>query len=124
MARIEGVDLPANKRVDIALSYIFGIGRSTALRIVAASKIDGAKKVRDLTDEEISLIRSEIEKATKVEGVLRSEIAMNIKRLMDIGCYRGMRHRKGLPVRGQRTHTNARTRRGGKKNSIGRKKKS
>lgn len=123
MARIEGVDLPANKRIDIALSYIFGIGRPTALRIVEAIKMDGSKKVRDLTDEEVSHIRTEIEKTAKVEGELRAEIAMNIKRLMDIGCYRGIRHRKGLPVRGQRTHTNARTRRGGKKNAIGRKKK-
>ena len=124
MARIEGVDLPANKRLDIALSYIFGIGRSSAVKIVEACKLDGSKKTRDLTDEEISLIRSEIEKTYKVEGMLRSETAMNIKRLMDIGCYRGMRHRRGLPVRGQRTHTNARTRRGGKKNMIGKKKKS
>lgn len=123
MARIASVDLPANKRLEIALTYIFGIGRTSGQKICDATGIDRGKKVAELTDDEIQKLRNEIEKNFKVEGDLRTEVAMNIKRLMDIGCYRGMRHRRGLPVRGQRTHTNARTRRGGKKNVIGRKKK-
>jgi small subunit ribosomal protein S13 len=122
MARIASVDLPANKRIDIALSYIFGIGRPTAAKIVTTVKIEPGKRVRDLTDEEINALRTEIEKTCKVEGELRAEVSMNIKRMMDIGCYRGIRHRKGLPVRGQRTHTNSRTRRGARKNTIGKKK--
>ena len=123
MARIASVDLPMNKRIDIALTYIYGIGRSTASLICSKAGIEPGKRVRDLGDDEINQLRTEIEKNHKVEGDLRTEIQMNIKRLMDIGCYRGIRHRKGLPVRGQRTHTNARTRRGSKKNAIGKNKK-
>ena len=123
MARIASVDLPINKRIDIALTYIYGIGRSTASDICVKTGIEAGKRVRDLGDDEINQLRTEIEKNHKVEGDLRTEIQMNIKRLMDIGCYRGIRHRKGLPVRGQRTHTNARTRRGSKKNAIGKNKK-
>jgi len=123
MARIASVDLPANKRIDIALTYIFGIGRPTASDICATTGVDPSKRVRDLVDDEITLLRSEIEKKYKVEGDLRTEVQMNIKRLMDIGCYRGIRHRKGLPVRGQSTHNNARTRRGTRKNTIGKNKK-
>ena len=123
MARIASVDLPMNKRIDIALTYIYGIGRSTASLICSKAGIEPGKRVRDLGDDEINQLRNEIDKNHKVEGDLRTEIQMNIKRLMDIGCYRGIRHRKGLPVRGQRTHTNARTRRGSKKNAIGKNKK-
>ena len=123
MARIASVDLPMNKRIDIALTYIYGIGRSTASLICSKAGIGPEKRVRDLGDDEINQLRNEIDKNHKVEGDLRTEIQMNIKRLLDIGCYRGIRHRKGLPVRGQRTHTNARTRRGSKKNAIGKNKK-
>jgi small subunit ribosomal protein S13 len=123
MARIASIDLPANKRIDIALTYIFGIGRPTASDICEKTGVDPGKRVRDLVDDEITLLRSEIEKKYKVEGDLRTEVQMNIKRLMDIGCYRGIRHRKGLPVRGQSTHNNARTRRGTRKNTIGKNKK-
>ena len=123
MARIAGVDLPNKKRMEYALTYIYGIGRTTAADICVKTGIEPGKRVKDLVDEEINLLRNEIEKKYKVEGDLRTEIQMNIKRLMDIGCYRGIRHRKGLPVRGQRTHTNARTRRGGRKNTIGKNKK-
>ena len=121
MARIAGVDLP-NKHVDIALTYIFGIGRSTARKICGATKIDPLKRANDLSTEEISELRNIIESEYKVEGRLRTEVSLNIKRLMDIGCYRGLRHRKGLPVRGQRTRTNARTRKGKKKTVAGKKK--
>jgi len=121
MARIAGVDLP-NKHVDIALTYIFGIGRSTAKKICDVTKIDPSKRANDLTSEEISELRNVIESEYKVEGRLRTEVSLNIKRLMDIGCYRGLRHRKGLPVRGQRTRTNARTRKGKKKTVAGKKK--
>lgn len=112
MARIAGVDLPKGKRMEIALTYIFGIGRTNARKILAAADIDLGKKSDDLSDEEINAIRSVIDAGHKVEGDLRRDIAQNIKRVMDLACYRGLRHRKGLPVRGQRTHTNARTRKG------------
>lgn len=112
MARIAGVDLPKGKRMEIALTYIFGIGRKSAADILGAAKVDLGKKSDDLTDDEIAAIRGVIDGGYKVEGDLRREIAQNIKRFMDLGCYKGLRHRKGLPVRGQRTHTNARTRKG------------
>lgn len=112
MARIAGVDLPRDKRIQIALTYIFGIGDSRALDILEATGVDGDVRTDDLTDEDINKLRREIESNYKVEGALRTEVSMNIKRLMDIGCYRGIRHRKGLPVRGQRTRTNARTHKG------------
>ena len=122
MARIAGVDLPKNKRADIGLTYIYGIGRSSAQEILAKAKVSGTKRVGELNDEEVAAIRSVIQSDFKVEGALRSEIQLNIKRLMDIGSYRGLRHRKGLPVRGQRTRTNARTRKGKRKTVAGRKK--
>ncbi|MBN2039506.1 MAG: 30S ribosomal protein S13 [Spirochaetes bacterium] len=109
MARISGVDLPANKRIQIALTYIYGIGLTTANKIIEASGIDPDKRVKDLTDDEINTIRKTIDQTTKVEGDLRTEVAFNIKRLMDIGCYRGRRHRMGLPLRGQNTKNNAKT---------------
>jgi small subunit ribosomal protein S13 len=112
MARISGVDLPRNKRIDIALTYIFGIGRTLANEIVARAKIEPSIRTDDLTEEHVARLRETIERNYKVEGDLRREVSMNINRLMDLGCYRGLRHRKGLPVRGQRTHTNARTRKG------------
>ncbi|MDP3428429.1 MAG: 30S ribosomal protein S13, partial [Humidesulfovibrio sp.] len=112
MARIAGVDLPRNKRLDIALTYIYGIGHTTALKILDTVGIDWTKKTDNLSNEDVNLIRVEIEANHKVEGDLRRDVTQNIKRLMDIGCYRGLRHRKGLPVRGQRSHTNARTRKG------------
>ncbi|MDR2782721.1 MAG: 30S ribosomal protein S13 [Treponema sp.] len=121
MARIAGVDLP-NKHVNIALTYIFGIGRASADEICAKTKIDPNRKINDLSQEELNELRQLIENDYKVEGRLRTEIALNIKRLMDIGCYRGLRHRKGLPLRGQRTRTNARTRKGKKKTVAGKKK--
>jgi small subunit ribosomal protein S13 len=121
MARIAGVDLP-NKHVNIALTYIYGIGRSSANKICKEAKIDLDRMMNDLSPEEISELRRIIENEYKVEGRLRTEVALNIKRLMDIGCYRGLRHRKGLPVRGQRTRTNARTRKGKKKTVAGKKK--
>ena len=124
MARIAGVDLPRNKRIDIGLTYIFGIGRTTASQIVADLSIDPAIKVADLTENEISLIRNEIGAGYIVEGDLRRSVDQNIKRLSDISCYRGLRHRRGLPARGQRTSTNARTRKGRAKTiSVGRKAK-
>lgn len=124
MARIAGVDLPRNKRVDIGLTYIFGIGRTTASEIVANLRIDPAIKVADLTENEINLIRNEIGASYIVEGDLRRSVDQNIKRLSDISCYRGLRHRRGLPARGQRTSTNARTRKGRAKTiSVGRKAK-
>ena len=122
MARIAGVDLPNNKRVEIALTYIYGIGRSLAKRIVDESGVEHDTRVSKLTDEEIAGLRGIIEKDYKIEGDLRTEISMNIKRLIDIGSYRGLRHRRGLPLRGQRTRTNARTRKGKKKTVAGRKK--
>jgi small subunit ribosomal protein S13 len=122
VARIAGVDLPKNKRSEIGLTYIYGIGRSTALAILEKAKIDRTKRVADLNDEEVAAIRSVIQSDCKVEGALRSENQLNVKRLMDIGCYRGLRHRKGLPVRGQRTRTNSRTRKGKRKTVAGKKK--
>ncbi len=115
MARIAGVDLPANKRIEVALTYIFGIGKNNAKKILQATNISLDKKSKDLTDDEIARLRNEIEGNYKVEGTLRTEIAMNIKRLIEIGCYRGLRHKARLPVRGQRTRTNARTRKGPRK---------
>ncbi|MGH7889495.1 MAG: 30S ribosomal protein S13 [Thermodesulfobacteriota bacterium] len=115
MARIAGVDLPKDKRIEAALPYIYGIGASSAKKILAKTGINPDKRVKDLTEEEITKLRQIIESEYKVEGALRGEVAMNIKRLIDIGSYRGMRHRKGLPVRGQRTKTNARTRKGPRK---------
>ncbi len=112
MARIAGVDLPRDKRGEVSLTYIYGIGRSSARRILAQAGVDLNKRVRDWTDEEVTRVREIIEREYKVEGDLRREVSVNIKRLMDISCYRGIRHRRGLPVRGQRTHTNARTRKG------------
>ena len=122
MARIAGIDLPKNKRAEIGLTYIYGIGRSTALAILKKAKVDAGKRIADLTDEEVASIRSIIQSDLKVEGALRSEVQLNIKRLMDIGSYRGLRHRKGLPARGQRTRTNARTRKGKRKTVAGKKK--
>jgi small subunit ribosomal protein S13 len=115
MARIAGVDLPSEKRIEIALTYIYGIGRSTAKRILATAGVSPDLRVKNLSDEDSGRLRNIIEREHKVEGALRSEMAMNVKRLMDIGAYRGLRHRRGLPVRGQRTRTNARTRKGPKK---------
>jgi len=112
MARIAGIDLPPNKRIEIGLTYIFGIGRTRARSLLAKAQVSEGVKVRDLTEEQVSNIRKVIDQEGRVEGDLKKEISMNIKRLMDIGCYRGIRHRRGLPVRGQRTHTNARTRKG------------
>jgi small subunit ribosomal protein S13 len=123
MARISGVDLPNNKRVEVALTYIYGIGPSTSRKIVTDSGINPQTRVKDLSEDEIGNIRKIIEQNLKVEGDLRTEIAMNIKRLMDIGCYRGIRHRRGLPVRGQNTKNNARTRKGNRRVSISSKKK-
>jgi small subunit ribosomal protein S13 len=122
MARISGVDLPRNKRLVIALTYIFGIGRTTAREICAKAEIDADSKTDVLSDGEVVRLREIIEEGYKVEGDLRRTISQNIKMLMDIGCYRGLRHRRGLPVRGQRTHTNARTRKGPKKTVAGKKK--
>jgi small subunit ribosomal protein S13 len=122
VARLAGIDLPKNKRSDIGLTYIYGIGRTTAQKILTKAGIEQNKKIGDLTDDEIAKIRSIITSEIKVEGALRSENQMNIKRLMDIGCYRGLRHRKGLPARGQRTRTNARTRKGKRKTVAGKKK--
>ena len=122
MARIAGVDLPREKRIEIALTYIFGIGLTTSKKILASTGVSPDTRTKDLTDEEAQRIRTEIENNHKVEGDLRREVAMNIKRLMDIGCYRGLRHRLGLPVRGQRTRTNARTRKGPKRTVAGKKK--
>jgi len=121
LARIAGIDLPKNKRGEIGLTYIFGIGRTSAQKILTKVGIDFSKKVSKWTDEEVALLRQEIDNY-KTEGNLRSEIQINIKRLMDIGCYRGIRHRRGLPVNGQRTRTNARTRKGRKKTVAGKKK--
>ena len=112
MARIAGVDLPREKKVEIGLTYIYGIGRSVARRILAETGVNAALRVKELSDNDVNRLRQAIERDYRVEGALRTEVAMNIKRLMDIGSYRGIRHRRGLPVRGQRTHTNARTKKG------------
>ena len=123
MARIAGIDLPKNKRIVVALTYIYGIGISTAESILAATKIDPSTRTDMLTEADVSYLRDEIDRSiNKVEGDLRREVSMNIKRLMDLGCYRGLRHRKGLPVRGQRTKTNARTRKGPARTVAGKKK--
>jgi small subunit ribosomal protein S13 len=122
MARISGVDLPRDKKVEIGLTYIYGIGRHAALEILQKAGIDLSLRIRDLTDADVNKIRGVIERDHKVEGALRTEVAMNIKRLMDIGSYRGIRHRRGLPVRGQRTHTNARTKKGPRRAIAGKKK--
>jgi small subunit ribosomal protein S13 len=122
MARIAGVDLP-NKHVDIALTYIFGIGVTSARKICATTGVDPEKRINDLSADEINKLRTVIENDYKVEGRLRTEVSLNVKRLMDIGCYRGIRHRRGLPVRGQRTKTNARTRKGKRKTVAGKRKK-
>jgi small subunit ribosomal protein S13 len=122
MARIAGVDIPREKRLVISLTYIFGVGRSSAELICDATGIDQGTRVRDLTDEEVNRIRSHIDQHLKVEGDLKRDIQQDIKRKMEIGCYQGLRHRKGLPVHGQRTHTNARTRKGPKKTVAGKKK--
>ncbi|MCG6980969.1 MAG: 30S ribosomal protein S13 [Deltaproteobacteria bacterium] len=123
MARIAGIDLPKNKRIEIALTYIYGIGRTTSQKILDKANVDLNTKSDLLTEEEINAIRRVIDSDYKVEGDLRTEVSMNIKRLMDLGCYRGLRHRRGMPVRGQRTHTNARTRKGPRRSMIGRRKK-
>ncbi|MGH9492518.1 MAG: 30S ribosomal protein S13 [Terriglobales bacterium] len=123
MARIAGVDLPRNKHVDIALTYIYGIGHPRAQRIVSTAKVDPMKKVQDLNEDEVNRIRQVIEGEGGVEGDLRKDVAMHIKRLIEVGSYRGYRHRRNLPVRGQRTHTNARTRKGPRKGTVANKKK-
>ena len=122
MARIAGIDLPKNKRIEIALTYIFGIGRSTAQKILVEAGVDMNTRTDNLAESEVARIREYIDKNIKVEGDLRRDVSMNIKRLMDLGCYRGLRHRKGLPVRGQRTKTNARTRKGPARTVAGKKK--
>ncbi|GGH40009.1 small subunit ribosomal protein S13 [Paenibacillus anaericanus] len=122
MARIAGVDLPRDKRVEIALTYIFGIGKTTSQKILKLTGINHDTRVRDLTEDEVSKLRETIDKEVKVEGDLRREISLNIKRLIEIGCYRGVRHRRGLPVRGQRTKTNARTRKGPRRTVANKKK--
>ena len=122
MARIAGVDIPREKRVEIALTYVFGIGRTTSQQVLAAVQIDPNTRVRDLTDEEVNRIRVYVDQNLRVEGDLRRDVSNDIKRKIEIGCYQGIRHRKGLPVRGQRTHTNARTRKGPKKTVAGKKK--
>jgi small subunit ribosomal protein S13 len=122
MARIAGVDLPANKRAEIGLTYIYGIGRARANKILGEASIDINRKIRELSEEEVNRIRTIIDQQGMVEGDLRKQIQMDIKRLMDIGCYRGLRHRRGLPVRGQRTHTNARTRKGPRRMTVAKKK--
>lgn len=122
MARIAGVDLPRDKRVEIALTYIFGIGKTTSQKILGETGIDPATRVRDLTEDEVSKLRETIDRSVKVEGDLRREISLNVKRLVEIGSYRGIRHRRGLPVRGQRTKTNARTRKGPRRTVANKKK--
>ncbi len=121
MARIAGVNIPTGKRVEIALTYIFGIGRTKARHLCAKAGIPSERRVQELTDDEVMRVRESIDRDYQVEGDLRREVAMNVKRLMDLGCYRGLRHRRGLPVRGQRTHTNARTRKGPRKAIAGKK---
>ncbi len=122
MARISGVDLPRDKKVEIGLTYIYGIGRVTSRKILEATGVNPEQRIRDLNDVDVNKLRQEIERTLRVEGALRTEIAMNIKRLMDIGSYRGRRHRANLPVRGQRTHTNARTKKGPRRAIAGKKK--
>jgi small subunit ribosomal protein S13 len=122
MARIAGVDLPPQKRAQIGLTYIYGIGRSRATNILNQAKVDFNKKIRDLSEDELTRIRTIVDQEGNIEGDLRKQIQLDIKRLMDIGCYRGLRHRRGLPVRGQRTHTNARTRKGPRRATIAKKK--
>ena len=122
MARIAGVDLPREKKVEIGLTYIFGIGRTTARSILEKTGVNATQRIRDLSEADVNKLRQAIERDVRVEGALRTEIAMNIKRLMDIGSYRGVRHRRGLPVRGQRTHTNARTKKGPRRAIAGKKK--
>jgi small subunit ribosomal protein S13 len=122
MARIAGVDLPANKRAEIGLTYIYGIGRSRSNSILEEANVDKNAKIRELTEEELNRIRAVIDRQGDVEGDLRKRVQLDIKRLMDIGCYRGLRHRRGLPVRGQRTHTNARTRKGPRRMTVAKKK--
>ena len=122
MARLVGVDLPRNKRIEIALTYIYGIGLNTAKEIIAATGVDPDIRVKDLSEEDLAKLRDYIQQNLKVEGDLHREVSQNVKRLMEIGCYRGLRHRRGLPVRGQRTHTNARTRKGPRKQIGGKKK--
>ncbi len=122
MARIAGVDLPREKKVEIGLTYIFGIGRAVARKIVAETGVNADVRIKDLSDTDVNRLRQVIERDYRVEGALRTEVAMNIKRLMDIGSYRGIRHRRGLPVRGQRTHTNARTKKGPRRAIAGKKK--
>ena len=122
MARISGIDLPREKKVEIGLTYIYGIGRASAQEILEKAGVDPAQRIRDLSDADVNKLRQVIEKDYRVEGALRTEVAMNIKRLMDIGSYRGIRHRRGLPVRGQRTHTNARTKKGPRRAIAGKKK--
>ncbi|MGH7650162.1 MAG: 30S ribosomal protein S13 [Gemmatimonadaceae bacterium] len=122
MARIAGVDLPREKKVEIGLTYIFGIGRAVARKIVAETGVSADVRIKDLSDNDVNRLRQVIERDYRVEGALRTEVAMNIKRLMDIGSYRGIRHRRGLPVRGQRTHTNARTKKGPRRAIAGKKK--
>ena len=122
MARIAGVDLPREERVEVALTYIYGIGRVTSQRLLEETGVSADTRVRDLSDAEVARLRQVIERSLRVEGALRTEVAMNIKRLMDIGSYRGIRHRRGLPVRGQRTHTNARTKKGPRRAIAGKKK--
>lgn len=123
MARIAGVDIPRNKKIEIAITYIYGIGRTNGMEVIRKAQVNPDTRVRDLTEEEVTRLREVVDREYRVEGDLRREVQMNIKRLMDIGCYRGLRHRKGLPVHGQRTRTNARTRRGRKGQAIGIKKK-
>jgi len=122
VARIAGIDLPKNKRMEIALTYIYGIGRTTAKKILEETGLDPSMKSDQLTEVDVAKIREVIDHSLKVEGDLRRDVSMNIKRLMDLGCYRGLRHRRGLPVRGQRTHTNSRTRKGPRKMQIGKRK--
>ena len=121
MARIAGVDLPRGKRIEVALTYIYGIGRSRASEILEGCGVDPNRRTQDLSDDDVNRLRKAIETSFKVEGALRTEVSMNIKRLMDIGCYRGLRHRRGLPTRGQRTHTNARTKKGPRRAIAGKK---
>lgn len=123
MARIAGVDLPRNKRIEVALTYIYGVGNATASQILIESGVGPSVRTDDLTDDQVSAIRQAIEQNHRVEGDLRRDVQMSIKRLMDLGCYRGLRHRRGLPVRGQRTHTNARTRKGPKRATVAQKKR-
>jgi small subunit ribosomal protein S13 len=123
LASIAGIDLPRNKRIEIALTYIYGIGRATATRVLQEARVEPSTKTSELNDGEITSIRQVIDQTCKVEGDLRREVSMNIKRLMDLGCYRGLRHRRSLPVRGQRTHTNARTRKGPRRSVVGKRKK-